>query len=54
MSTLGKLSQQQFKELLIDVYIKGQEAKSIEMNEMMNEIKQKLMNVVEKPKHKVL
>ncbi|MBT2758414.1 hypothetical protein J7E71_21320 [Mesobacillus foraminis] len=54
MNLQKKFSEEQFKELLIDIYIKGQEAKSIEMNEMMNEIKQKLMNVIEKPKHKVL
>lgn len=54
MGIQEKLSQEQFKEILMDVYIKGQEAKSIEMNEIISEIKKQLMNIVEKPKHKVL
>ncbi|TCN22190.1 hypothetical protein [Mesobacillus foraminis] len=39
--------QEQFKALLIDIFTKGQDSNSIEINEMISEIKTKLINVIE-------
>lgn len=39
--------QEQFKALLIDIFTKGHESDSIEVNEMISEIKNKLITVLE-------
>ena len=42
-------SQQKFKELLQDIYVKGQETESIRTSEFIGEIKKMLSTVVGKP-----
>lgn len=49
MSTSKKNSQEQFKELLQEIYIKGLETETIETNEMIMEIKEKLITVLKAP-----
>ncbi len=42
-----KLSQQQFKELLEDIYIKGQESEFVKTKEIVRDIQNKLMALFE-------
>lgn len=49
MSITEKLSQQQFKALLEDIYTKGQESKTIKPEEIIKEIQNKLTTLLEIP-----
>lgn len=46
MSISDKLIQQQFQEILLNIYTKGQESESIEAIDFINEIKQQMMPVL--------
>ena len=50
MSISDKQIQQQFQEILINIYTKGQESERIEAIDLINEIKQQIMLVMNKSK----
>lgn len=41
-----KLTQQQFQEILMHVYIRGQESKNVKVKYLVEEIKQKLISAM--------
>ncbi|MBS4205812.1 hypothetical protein [Lederbergia citrea] len=46
MSISEKLSDQQFKELLEDIYMKGQESEFIQAEDILKDIENKLMTLL--------
>ena len=46
MSIIDKQIQQQFQEILLNIYTKGQESESIEAIDLINEIKQQITSVM--------
>ncbi len=49
MGIANKPTQQQFKELLEDIYIKGQESEFVQTKEIVRDIQIKLMALLETP-----
>ncbi|KMY51881.1 hypothetical protein [Peribacillus loiseleuriae] len=45
-----KLTQQQFQDILINIYKKSQESERLEVTELINDIKQQMMFVMNRPK----
>ncbi|MGX2961374.1 hypothetical protein JNUCC23_19270 [Peribacillus sp. JNUCC 23] len=50
MNISEKLTQQQFQDILINIYKKGQESERLEATELINDIKQQMMFVMNRSK----
>lgn len=50
MNISEKLTQQQFQDILINIYKKGQESEGLEATELINDIKQQMMFVMNRSK----
>lgn len=50
MNISDKLTQQQFQEILLNIYKKGQESERIKAIDLVNEIKQQIMFVMNSSK----
>ncbi|MDQ0242569.1 ribulose bisphosphate carboxylase small subunit [Bacillus fengqiuensis] len=51
MNISDKLTQQQFQEILFNIYKKGQESEKMEAAELINEIKRQIMSsIMHRPK----
>lgn len=46
MNISERITQQQFKELLMYIYMKGQEPKNVEVNRLIEEIKHYLISIM--------
>ncbi|MBM7651859.1 hypothetical protein JOC76_001314 [Neobacillus cucumis] len=44
-SISDKLTQQKFQEILLNTYLKGTEEKSIKVSDLIEEIKQQVLNI---------
>ncbi len=46
MNISEKLTEQQLREILMHIYIRGQESKSVEVKYLIEEIKQQLISIM--------